>query len=330
MDLTTLEAELARLRTECESLQSRGASSSAPALKAFELRGAAGAGAAPLPTQVLSALAAQKDDHAANVRAVEQAYARAIEQAPPAPRAAWTGGAPAAPVVTSSAAPGRPDFSRPLGAAAAASGASATAAAAAARDVASATAQATRASGLSARDLLDDNTFNPNVPTAQWAASAVARANNSGPGAAAARRARPRSAPPQRPRITVPKPFHLSGGGKKGVHESTSFRKMKAELAEQSAKLEEEKASVKARPLPEGILEPKLVKMKEEAEARRAQFAAQFLGAQFLGAQFLGAQLGAQFSLTARPSLSSPLRRARRSAKRSSRSCRRSARRRTR
>ena len=57
MDLTTLEAELARLRTECESLQSRGASSSAPALKAFELRGAAGAGAAPLPTQVLSALA---------------------------------------------------------------------------------------------------------------------------------------------------------------------------------------------------------------------------------------------------------------------------------
>ena len=106
--------------------------------------------------------------------------------------------------------------------------------------------------------------------------------------------------------------------------------KHKAELAEQSAKLEEEKASVKARPLPEGILEPKLVKMKEEAEARRAQFAAQFLGAQFLGAQFLGAQLGAQFSLTAHPSLSSPLRRARRSAKRSSRSCRRSARRRTR
>ena len=153
----------------------------------------------------------------------------------------------------------------------------------------------------------------------------MARANNSGPGAAAARRARPRSAPPQRPRITVPKPFHLSGGGKKGVHESTSFRKMKAELAEQSAKLEEEKASVKARPLPEGILEPKLVKMKEEAEARRAQF-----GAQFLGAQFLGAQLGAQFSLTAHPSLSSPLRRARRSAKRSSRSCRRSARRRIR
>ena len=144
-----------------------------------------------------------------------------------------------------------------------------------------------------------------------------------------ARRARPRSAPPQRPRITVPKPFHLSGGGKKGVHESTSFRKMKAELAEQSAKLEEEKASVKARPLPEGILEPKLVKMKEEAEARRAQFGAQF-GAQFLGAQFLGAQLGAQFSLTAHPSISSPLRRARRSAKRSSRSCRRSARRRTR
>ena len=33
-----------------------------------------------------------------------------------------------------------------------------------------------------------------------------------------------------RARITVPKPFHLSGGGKKGVHESTSFRKMKAEL----------------------------------------------------------------------------------------------------
>ena len=82
MDLTTLEAELARLRTECESLQSRGASSSAPALKAFELRGAAGAGAAPLPTQVLSALAAPKDDHAANVRAVEQAYARAIRLDP--------------------------------------------------------------------------------------------------------------------------------------------------------------------------------------------------------------------------------------------------------
>ena len=37
--------------------------------------------------------------------------------------------------------------------------------------------------GAVARDLLDDNTFNSNVPTAQWAASAVARANNSGPGA---------------------------------------------------------------------------------------------------------------------------------------------------
>ena len=166
------------------------------------------------------------------------------------------------------------------------------------------------------------------MPTAQWAASAVARANNSGR-APPRRGARARAPPPQRPRITVPKPFHLSGGGKKGVHESTSFRKMKAELAEQSAKLEEEKASVKARPLPEGILEPKLAKMKEEAEARRAQFAAQ-LGAQSLGAQFLGAQLGARFSLTADPSISSPLRRARRSAKRSSRSCRRSARRRTR
>ena len=117
MDLTTLEAELARLRTECESLQSR-ASSSAPALKAFELAALRAPGAAPLPTQVLSALAAQKDDHAANVRAVEQAYARAIEQAPPR---RWA--RPAAPPAggDEQRGAGAARFSRPLGAAAAAS-----------------------------------------------------------------------------------------------------------------------------------------------------------------------------------------------------------------
>ena len=107
LDLTTLEPELARLRAGASRAVARRLVVGA-ALKAFELRGAAGAGAAPLPTQVLSALAAQKDDHAANVRAVEQAYARAIEQAPPAPPRG-DGDAPAA-GGDGGAAPGRPIF----------------------------------------------------------------------------------------------------------------------------------------------------------------------------------------------------------------------------
>ena len=189
-------------------------------------------------------------------------------------------------------------FSRPLGAAAAASGASATAAAAAARDVASATAQATRASGLSARDLLDDNTFNPNVPTARWAASAVARANNRWPGAAAARRAPALGAaaaaahhgaeavPPVgrrqegRPRVdVVPQD---EGGARRAVGEARGGEG-------------EREGAAAPRGHPRAL---QLAKMKEEAEGRAPRDSARRLGAQSLGAQFLGAQLGARFSLT--------------------------------
>ena len=79
------------------------------------------------------------------------------------------------------------------------------------------------------------------------AAAALAMAEAPAPAPLPIRQPRPASAPQQRPRVTVPRPFSFEG---RQPRVTTSMRKMQQDLEAQQTALEDARKNLKARPIP--------------------------------------------------------------------------------
>lgn len=295
--MSDVEETLARLRREAAALQSRGAPAT-PGIPPPSVPSATGPSPLTMSDpEFMRSLAQLKDEHMANLRVIERMYNEqqalsgggggypepALPVPPPEPSAAAR-----APLYT-----GRPDFARPLTAdepppppppafeeisepravprqrpASAPRQRPAPARGTASqRQRADMDAEAAAAAAAGLPPGLAGSPSADHLDTLRLEAERDRRAEYApAPAAAGLRRARPRSAPPQRPRgITVPRPFSFEA---RPERKSTSMRRLEQELAEREAKLREERASVKHVPLPPSTKEPRYAAMVAEQGAR--------------------------------------------------------------
>ena len=296
-----VEETLSRLRREAAALQSRGAPAT-PGIPPPTMPSATGANPLTMSDpEFMRSLAQLKDEHLSNLRVIERMYNE--QQALGSSGGGYPEAAlPVAPRPGPSASlyAGRPDFARPLTAdepppppppayeevdeprAAAprprpasaprqrpppgrlAGGA--TASQRAAVDMQRAEAAAAAAAGLPPG--LAGSSSADHLDALRLEAERDRRAEYApAPAAAGSRRARPRSAPPQRPRgITVPRPFSFDA---RPERKSSSMRRLEAELAEREAQLREDKAAMKHVPLPPSTKEARYEAIRDEAAAKQ-------------------------------------------------------------